>query len=559
MKKLGKVLIGALAAVSMGLGLTGCPQPTVQVASLTGIALNEESGIKVEAMKEATPAVIKKGDSVKVLLDGVYSDGTTKAFTETEMDQAFEKEFITLTSENDVLKLENGKIKAVKGTDDAVVPCKLNYKSDVMTEALTIKFYVKVTEVKLVGIALSEDGDLDPEATAKTDAQTLKKGKKYEILLVGVYSDGTKKAFTDSEMEKAVEDYITVKFSNNENEAGQTVLSYSDGMLKAADVSAAGEVARCKINYKTPTMAEPFYINYYAKVVASVTEEFIELKVDQKSITKSVADDVKTVTVNVEAVYALQGNKAVTATSSSSNTAVATVSGNTITIVGAGDAEITFSYTDTGVTKTQTVTVKVTAADVTLKSIAITNTSTTVATKNNVELKAVAVYSDGSKAAIVPVYTSDNAAGVITGSMLANKNETDADVTVTVTATYEGKTTTKSFVMQKKDGDDVLPNPIVTEVSPAVGEVAVPAGTKVIELVVSATASNPSGKLTYQWFKGTTPIDGATHTTLEVTESGVYKCRVTETVGTLPGDTDSKSWSVVFPGDEGSAGITIQF
>ena len=199
----------------------------------------------------------------------------------------------------------------------------------------------------ITGIALYEDGALDSEATSKDNAQTLTVGKKYEVELVYVYSDGSKDEDPIDLDEFIDNDEFEISVKGNRD----IISVHNDVYLQADAVNTETAYARVKI-----TLGEYTSATYY--FTTRVDEADLELSI--ASVTLTTAGE----TQSFNAIYTLSGNSADvtnTATMTSSNTDVATVNNGVITAVANGTAIITVTYG--GCEETITVTVNIASGE----------------------------------------------------------------------------------------------------------------------------------------------------------------------------------------------------
>ena len=204
----------------------------------------------------------------------------------------------------------------------------------------------------------------------------------------------------------------------------------------------------------------------------------------------------------------------------------ATKSSYTINSVTTGDAGsyyvVVSNDLGTATSSTATLTVNV---PVTLSSITI-NGSSSVNVGSTATYTCTATYSNGTTKTVTPTwsvspttYASITSAGVLTGKAVG---------TATVKATYEGKTATKNVTVNA-----VKPTITTQPKSQTVNE-----GSSVTFSVV-ATGTAP---LSYQWYKGSSKISGATGSSYTISsakssDAGSYYVVVSNTAGSVTSTT----------------------
>lgn len=288
----------------------------------------------------------------------------------------------------------------------------------------------------ITGIALYEDGALDSEATSKDNAQTLTVGKKYEVELVYVYSDGSKDEDPIDLDEFIDDDKFGIEIKGNKD----IITVHDDVYLQADAVNTGTTCARAVItlgDYK-----KTYYFTTAAAQVVTLSE--ITVKEVAYSLT---ANETGSYVVTAKYTDGTTQNVTSLATATSSDPSVATASAGTITAKAEGSATITLSYTEGGVTETATISVSVLDSSDTLKSIAITNTNTSVAYNASVTLAATGTYEKAGTVPISPKYTivSGDSYATLTGTVLKNSNTSGSQQSVTVKAEFGGMSVTKVF------------------------------------------------------------------------------------------------------------------
>ena len=289
----------------------------------------------------------------------------------------------------------------------------------------------------ITGIALYEDGALDSEATSKDNAQTLTVGKKYEVELVYVYSDGSKDEDPIDLDEFIDDDKFGIEIKGNKD----IITVHDDVYLQADAVNTGTTCARAVI-----TLGD-YKKTYYFTTAAAQVVTLSEITV--KEVAYSLNEG-ETGSYVVTAKYTDGTTQNVTssATATSSDPSVATASAGTITAKAEGSATITLSYTEGGVTETATISVSVLDSSDTLKSIAITTSNSSVLAYNSsVTLAATGIYEKAGTVTISPTYTIVSGASyaTLTGTVLKNSNTSGSQQSVTVKAEFGGMSVTKVF------------------------------------------------------------------------------------------------------------------
>lgn len=290
----------------------------------------------------------------------------------------------------------------------------------------------------ITGIALYEDGALDSEATSKDNAQTLTVGKKYEVELVYVYSDGSKDEDPIDLDEFIDNDEFEISVKGNKD----IISVHNDVYLQADAVNTETAYARVKITLGKYTSA-----TYYFTTAAAQVVTLSEITVKEVAYSLNANE---TGSYVVTAKYTDGTTKDVTssAIATSSNSSVATASAGTITAVAEGSAKITISYTEGGVTETAEINVTVLDPSDTLQSIAITTSNSSVLAYNDsVTLAATGTYEKAGTVTISPTYTIVSGASyaTLTGTVLKNSNTSGSQQSVTVKAEFGGMSITKVF------------------------------------------------------------------------------------------------------------------
>lgn len=290
----------------------------------------------------------------------------------------------------------------------------------------------------ITGIALYEDGALDSEATSKDNAQTLTVGKKYEVELVYVYSDGSKDEDPIDLDEFIDNDKFGISVKGNRD----IISVHNDVYLQADAVNTETAYARVKI-----TLGEYTSATYYFTTAAAQVVTLSEITVEEVAYSLNANE---TGSYVVTATYTDGTKQTVTssAIATSSNPSVATASAGTITAVAKGSAKITISYTEGGVTETAEINVTVLDPSDPLQSIEITTSNTSVLAYNSsVTLAATGTYEIAGTVPISPTYTIVSGASyaTLTGTVLKNSNTSGSQQSVTVKAEFGGKSVTKVF------------------------------------------------------------------------------------------------------------------
>ena len=298
----------------------------------------------------------------------------------------------------------------------------------------------------ITGIALYEDGALDSEATSKDNAQTLTVGKKYEVELVYVYSDGSKDEDPIDLDEFIDDDKFGIEIKGNKD----IITVHDDVYLQADAVNTGTTCARAVI-----TLGD-YKKTYYFTTAATQVVTLSEITV--KEVAYSLNEG-ETGSYVVTAKYTDGTTQNVTssATATSSDPSVATASAGTITAKAEGSATITLSYTEGGVTETATISVSVLDSSDTLKSIAITNTNTSVAYNASVTLAATGTYEKAGTVSISPKYTivSGDSYATLNDTVLKNTNTSGSTQSVTVMAEFGGLSITKTFTFAARATEDL--------------------------------------------------------------------------------------------------------
>ena len=232
-----------------------------------------------------------------------------------------------------------------------------------------------------------------------------------------------------------------------------------------------------------------------------------------------------TATYTCTATYSNGTTKAVTPSWSVSPTTYATItSGGVLTGKSAGTVTVTASYTEGGVTKTATKSVTVNPnPSPTLSTISISGPDS-VSKGSTATYTCTATYSNGTTKAVTPSWSVSptSYATITSGGVLTGKSAG----TVTVTASYGGKTATKIVTVTVPI---VKPTITTQPKSQEVNE-----GSPVT-FSVTATGTTP---LSYQWYKGSTKISGATSASYKISsvktsDAGSYKVTVTNSAGSV--------------------------
>lgn len=290
----------------------------------------------------------------------------------------------------------------------------------------------------ITGIALYEDGALDSEATSKDNAQTLTVGKKYEVELVYVYSDGSKDEDPIDLDEFIDNDEFEISVKGNRD----IISVHNDVYLQADAVNTDTAYARVKIKLGEYT-SDTYYFTTAAAQVVTLSE------ITVKEVAYSLnANETGSYVVTAKYTDGTTKNVTSLATATSSNSSVATASAGTITAVAEGSAKITISYTEGGVTETAEINVTVLDSSDTLQSIAITTSNSSVLAYNgSVTLAATGTYEMAGTVTISPTYTIVSGASyaTLTGTVLKNSNTSGSQQSVTVKAEFGGMSITKVF------------------------------------------------------------------------------------------------------------------
>jgi len=298
----------------------------------------------------------------------------------------------------------------------------------------------------ITGIALYEDGALDSEATSKDNAQTLTVGKKYEVELVYVYSDGSKDDEPIDLDEFIDNDDFSISIKGNDS----IIHVYNDVYLQAVAVDTESPYARAVI--KLGDYKATYY--FTTKAAAAVTLSEITVKEVAYSLNEG---ETGSYVVTAKYTNGTTQNVTSSATATSSDPSVATASAGTITAKAEGSATITLSYTEGGVTETATISVSVLDSSDTLKSIAITNTNTSVAYNASVTLAATGTYEKAGTVSISPKYTivSGDSYATLNDTVLKNTNTSGSTQSVTVMAEFGGLSITKTFTFAARATEDL--------------------------------------------------------------------------------------------------------
>ena len=289
----------------------------------------------------------------------------------------------------------------------------------------------------ITGIALYEDGALDSEATSKDNAQTLTVGKKYEVELVYVYSDGSKDEDPIDLDEFIDDDKFGIEIKGNKD----IITVHDDVYLQADAVNTGTTCARAVI-----TLGD-YKKTYYFTTAAAQAVTLSEITVKEVAYSLN-ANETGSYVVTAKYTDGTTQNVTSLATATSSNSSVATASAGTITAVAEGSAKITISYTEGGVTETAEINVTVLDPFDTLQSIAITTSNSSVLTYNgSVTLAATGTYEKAGTVSISPTYTIVSGASyaTLTGTVLKNSNTSGSQQSVTVKAEFGGMSVTKVF------------------------------------------------------------------------------------------------------------------
>lgn len=289
----------------------------------------------------------------------------------------------------------------------------------------------------ITGIALYEDGALDSEATSKDNAQTLTVGKKYEVELVYVYSDGSKDEDPIDLDEFIDDDKFGIEIKGNKD----IITVHDDVYLQADAVNTGTTCARAVI-----TLGD-YKKTYYFTTAAAQAVTLSEITVKEVAYSLN-ANETGSYVVTAKYTDGTTQNVTSLATATSSNSSVATASAGTITAVAEGSAKITISYTEGGVTETAEINVTVLDSSDTLQSIAITTSNSSVLAYNSsVTLAATGIYEKAGTVTISPTYTIVSGASyaTLTGTVLKNSNTSGSQQSVTVKAEFGGMSVTKVF------------------------------------------------------------------------------------------------------------------
>lgn len=289
----------------------------------------------------------------------------------------------------------------------------------------------------ITGIALYEDGALDSEATSKDNAQTLTVGKKYEVELVYVYSDGSKDEDPIDLDEFIDDDKFEISVKGNRD----IISVHNDVYLQADAVNTETAYARVKI-----TLGEYTSATYYFTTAAAQVVTLSEITVKEVAYSLN-ANETGSYVVTAKYTDGTTQNVTSLATATSSKPSVATASAGTITALAEGSAKITISYTEGGVTETAEINVTVLDSSDTLQSIAITTSNSVLAYNGSVTLAATGTYEKAGTVTISPTYTIVSGASyaTLTGTVLKNSNTSGSQQSVTVKAEFGGKSVTKVF------------------------------------------------------------------------------------------------------------------
>lgn len=290
----------------------------------------------------------------------------------------------------------------------------------------------------ITGIALYEDGALDSEATSKDNAQTLTVGKKYEVELVYVYSDGSKDEDPIDLDEFIDDDKFEISVKGNRD----IISVHNDVYLQADAENTETTYARVKIKLGEYT-SDTYYFTTAAAQVVTLSE------ITVKEVAYSLnANETGSYVVTAKYTDGTTQNVTSLATATSLNPSVATASAGTITAKAEGSAKITISYTEGGVTETAEINVTVLDSSDTLQSIAITTSNSSVLAYNgSVTLAATGTYEMAGTVTISPTYTIVSGASyaTLTGTVLKNSNTSGSQQSVTVKAEFGGMSITKVF------------------------------------------------------------------------------------------------------------------
>ena len=289
----------------------------------------------------------------------------------------------------------------------------------------------------ITGIALYEDGALDSEATSKDNAQTLTVGKKYEVELVYVYSDGSKDEDPIDLDEFIDDDKFGIEIKGNKD----IITVHDDVYLQADAVNTGTTCARAVI-----TLGD-YKKTYYFTTAAAQAVTLSEITVKEVAYSLN-ANETDSYVVTAKYTDGTTQDVTSSAIATSSNSSVATASAGTITAVAEGSAKITISYTEGGVTETAEINVTVLDPFDTLQSIAITTSNSSVLTYNgSVTLAATGTYEKAGTVSISPTYTIVSGASyaTLTGTVLKNSNTSGSQQSVTVKAEFGGMSVTKVF------------------------------------------------------------------------------------------------------------------
>jgi hypothetical protein len=406
-------LMAAAAAASAG---SGSSASVVQTKTITGISISNET------------TTVKTGTSkVSIGIKCKYSDNTWSELSEDEISELTSDDTLIISIEDAdadgngvdcTSKIKSGN-KLIPGTVEGEIQVKALYEKNgskfVSKKTFTISASA-VVEKSLDSVELT--GLSSPVKLSSSPVALAAKAHFTDSTEEDITSSAT---FTSSDSTVAEVSGTTLVLKK----AGKTTVKVSytyGGVEKTASIELTvqdNDVTLASIEFGT-TASEVAY--------GSSVELFVNATYSNGTVSK--------VTGNV--TYAL------------STSSYAAIDGSTLSNknTSTGDVDVTVTATYEGKTATKTFTLKKQTV-ATLSSIEFTNTNYVVANGGSVELAVKAVYDDGSKEDVTPVYSlSDSTNAAISGTTLTNKNTTSAAVTVTVTATYNGKTAVKEFTLQ---------------------------------------------------------------------------------------------------------------